>query len=329
MKNIQNISIVMLLLAAMTFALYPVGKAKAQAGTAMDLIGAVNALRSESGLEPYTVDSNLMSLSQDQSDYQASIQTCTHTRADGSGPGEHGIAAENIACGNDLSVQEAIQGQWTDNLHMATMLGPSSGVIGAGVATAGGKVYYTLQVNRLAGEFIYNPPANAQSQSAQQEQPAQVPVGAFATSTPNDDGSIAHVVKYGDTLVEIAKTYGISLSDLIGMNKLDPNNPAIYEHQVLIIQLAFTKTPFITATYTPRPPTRTPMPTRTPRPTRTPAPVYTPLPTRTDTPEPLFKVPTMEDLGPGRPIMAYAFIGISLVGLIVLIFTAFLPGKKP
>jgi hypothetical protein len=36
----------------------------------------------------------------------------------------------------------------------------------------------------------------------------------------------------------------------------------------------------------------------------------------------------MDDLGPARPVMAYAFIGISIVGLLVLIFTAFLPGKR-
>jgi LysM repeat protein len=154
------------------------------------------------------------------------------------------------------------------------------------------------------------------------------PFSQMLTSTPNADGSIAHVVKYGETLYDIAEAYGITLNDLISMNRLDPQNPAIFERQVLIIRVAFTETPFMTATFTPRPPTRTPLPTRTPRPTRTETVFHTPLPTRTDTPEPLIKVPSLEDLGPARKVMAYTFIGIGAVGLVLLLFTAFLPPKK-
>ena len=110
---------------------------------------------------------------------------------------------------------------------------------------------------------------------------------------------------------------GIPLQDLISINHLSPTSPQIFEKQVLIIRVAFTQTPFMTATYTPRPPTRTPLPSRTPN---QPAPrpsTHTPLPTRTPTPEPWLKVPIMEDLGPARPVMAYTFIGIGAIGLIL------------
>jgi len=300
---------------------------QAQAGAASELIAQVNAYRAANGLEPYAIDGELMALAQDHSEYQASIQSCTHIRENGSDPAAHGISAENIACGNNLSVQGAIYSQWSDQIHTATMLGPDTGLVGAGVATSGNIVYYTLDVKRLSGDFTYDPPAA--DNNANGNQVMQNPASQYnATSTPNPDGSITHIVKYGDTLIDISNTYGVSMADIISINKLDPANPAIFERQVLIIRLAFTETPFLTATYTPRPPTRTPLPTRTPRPTHTPTVYHTPLPTRTPTSEPLIKIPTFEDLGAARRVMAYTFIGIGALGLFLLVLTAFLPHKK-
>lgn len=328
-RNIPNKIIFALLAAALALTIFLPAPARAQAGSAMDLIYTVNAYRTQYGLAPYGVDGTLMSLAQGHSEYQASIDDCTHTRADGSGPGAHGISAENIACGSDLSVQAAVYSQWSDSLHTATMLGPSEGLVGAGSVNINGKVYYTLAVKRIKGEFVFIPPTSTpgEGQPAAQAVAQAQQIGPVATTTPRDDGSIAHVIKYGETLVDIAEAYGLSLSELISINKLDPKNPVYYENDVLIIRVAFTETPFMTATYTPRPATRTPMPTRTPRPSRTPTPVRSPQPTRTNTAPPLVELPSMEDLGPARPVLAYAFISISVVGLLVLFFTAFLPHK--
>jgi LysM repeat protein len=327
-KNITNIVFVWLLrvflLAALVVSLAPPIPVNAQASAAMDLINAVNAYRASVGLEPYSVDSGLMSLAQAQSEYQASILNCTHNRSDGSGPGDQGISAENIACGVNVSAQGALQ-QWTDALHTATMLGPTTGLVGAGVATSGSNVYYTLDVKRLTGDFNYQPPpATVVSAAAvQQQQATSQPVYGIVVSTPNSDGSIVHIIQYGETLVEIAQAYGISLNELISLNKLDPKKPVYYARQPLIIRLAFTLTPYMTTTFTPRPPTRTPLPTRTPRPTKTATPDYTTVPSRTTTSAPPIQLPTLDELGPARPIMAYAFIGISAIGLLVLLFTAF------
>lgn len=335
--NIQNTLLIALLLAAVLGLAALPAAANAQAGSAMDLIAAVNAYRAEYGREPYVIDSTLMAQAQAHSEYQASIQECTHTRADGSGPGDHGISAETIACGRDLSVHAAIYSQWADALHTATMLGPETGLVGAGVVVADGRVYYTLAVKRLSGSFNDIPaPVSAAGQPDAQGDAVQLvsavqqaaPNWQMATSTPAEDGSIAHVIKYGETLVSIAEAYGIPLQDLISMNRLDPNNPVYYEGDVLIIRNAFTPTPFITSTFTPRPPTRTPQPTRTPRPTRTATVPVTPAPTATDTPEPLIKLPTLQDLGPARPVVAYIFIGVSVIGLLALLVTSLPIGKK-
>lgn len=332
-KFLNIISIVILALAVLS----PAVTARAQAGSASDLINAVNTYRAQYSLEAYQIDGGLMSLAQSHSDYQASIQTCTHQRADGSGPANYGISAENIACGNNLSVQDAIYYQWRDALHLATLTGPSAGLVGAGVSTANSTVYYTLAVKRLSGEFEFRPPVNnnepdanltTNSEPGANQTDPNPQISPIETSPPNEDGSISHIVKYGQTLTIIAAAYGIPLSELIAINQLDPNNPAIFEGQPLLIRIAFTETPFMTLTFTPRPPTRTPLPTRTPRPTHTNTPILSPTPTRTATVEPLIRIPTLEEIGPARPILAYAAFGISLIALIALVISSFWPGDR-
>jgi LysM repeat protein len=228
----------------------------------------------------------------------------------------------------NLSVDGAVYRIWEDDLHTATMLGPTTGRVGAGMAVSGDTVYYTLDVKMTGGSFQMSSVQAVNQESSAGEAAPELFQGQFATNTPNTDGSISHIVQYGETLVGIAEAYGVPLNELIGINKLDPTNPVIYEKQVILIRLAFTATPYMTATFTPRPPTRTPMPSRTPRPTRTATVFHTPLPTVTATREPLVKLPSMQSLGPMRPVLAYAFIGISVIGLAVLLLTSFLPRRK-
>jgi LysM repeat protein len=169
----------------------------------------------------------------------------------------------------------------------------------------------------------------ALQQATSTEGPAQQPISPVQTVTPNENGSVTHVVKYGENLIDIATAYGLTLNDLYARNRsLDPNKPVYYEGQVLIIRAAFTPTPFMTVTYTPRPPTNTPRPTRTPRPTQTATAVRSPVPTRTFTATPAYQIPTLDDLGENRTMIAYVFIAVSTLGLVILVFTSFLPGKK-
>lgn len=302
---------------------------KAQAGSAADLIAAVNAYRAENGLAAYQVDSSLMSLAQAHSNYQASIKKCTHTRADGSGAGDHGISAENVACGTNLSVQGAIFRQWTDALHTATMLGPDTGLVGAGVAVADGVVYYTLDVKRLTGGFNRNlptPPPNQVTSVTgggivKGTQPVQT--NPLLTATPKADGAITHTIRLGQTLIEIAKVYGMTLDNLYDLNPwLDRQKPKYYEGQELVIRLAFTSTVTATITSTPLPPTRTPLPSRTA--TR----LMSRTPTSTPTPAPLFSPPTPEDMGSMRRTIGLGFILVSLFGLGYVIIKALIKRKE-
>jgi uncharacterized protein YkwD len=317
-----------LLAAATLFTILPPSPVYAQADSAAELIAEVNAYRSANGLVPYVIDSYLMGQAQTQAEYQAVVGTCTHVRADGSGPGDHNIASENVACGLNLSASTAIYSQWTDAQHSATMLGPDEGLVGAGVATSGGNVFYTLDVNATKGNFTYRPPKSNDQPTALPGQstftPNAQPVvsGPFFTSTPNGDGSVSHVVQYGQTLIQIADTYGISLSTLYAQNpSIDPNKPVYFAGQVLIIKPAFTATPVVTATLTPRPPTRTA------RPTRTATIVHTPTSTRTMTATPSFRLPKLDDWGPNQKYIAYGFIILSAIGLILVVLKGFIKAK--
>jgi len=314
------LGIAALVMAVLLTALTPAQGVGAQAGSASDLIAAVNAYRSTYGLAAYSIDGTLMSLAQAQSDYQASIGACTHLRADGSGPGDHGISAENVACGVGLSVQGAISGQWTDSVHTATLLGPDTGKVGAGAAVKGGSVYYTLDVVRLTGSFT--------ARQAQQAGTPGTPAATTApivTSTPNADGSIAHVVQYGETLIEIAQAYGITLAELYANNPgLDPKNPQYYAGQVLIIRPALTATPKVSPTQTPRPPTRTV------RPSRTATQILPATATRGTTLTPVVPTPTPapQTLPLDDRTIGYGFIVVSAVGLVFVVIKGFIIKTK-
>lgn len=309
---------------------------QAQGGSAAELVAGVNAYRSANGLAPYGVDGGLMSAAQSQSDYQAKIGQCTHQRADGSSPADYGISAENVACGAGLSVDGAIYGQWTDSVHSATILGPDTGLVGAGVAASGGSVYYTLAVKRLTGSFAYRPPKQAQEQatSLPGEDTAtpnpQPPAASYIiTSTPRADGSVYHVIQLGEFLVEIASAYGVKLSQLYALNGfLDPNHPVYKAGQVLVIRLASSPTTIPSPTITVPPPTRTPRPpTRTPLPTRTATQVLSPTPTATVTPTSVPPSAGTVFLIQNRRTIAYGLILFSAAGLVVVFFKGFLKGK--
>jgi LysM repeat protein len=307
-------------------AAFPSAPVSAAGSSASDLISAVNAFRVENGLAPYGVDSALMSEAQAQSDYQASIQTSTHQRADGSGPGNHGVAAENVASGTNLSADAAVRSIWTDSVHMSTMLGPTTGLVGAGAATSGDTVYYTLDVKNTSGNFTYRPPSQA---TALPGQPTFTPnvqppaAGPVITSTPNSDGSIKHVIQPGEFLVDIVKAYGITLDQLYTLNhNIDPKKPVYNAGQVLIIRPAPTATITPSPTLSPIPPTHTLRPTRTPTkviiPTQTPTPTATPVPSLVD------KVKA----GLSRTRIAYALIALCGIGLAVVVVKGFITVDK-
>ena len=129
------------------------------------------------------------------------------------------------------------------------------------------------------------------------EQPTRVPTLAPPTETNApiilDGGTIIHIVKDGDTLFNIAQTYGVTVEALSAMNHItDPNE--LFIEQALIIPNATTvpilptdeptltsNLPTETATL---PPTETSLPTFTPTATITAIPSPTVAPSHTEIP---------------------------------------------
>jgi LysM repeat protein len=290
--------------------------------SAMDLINAVNQYRASYGLAPYEVDNELMSIAQTHSDYQASINDCTHMRADGSQPQDHGISSENIAMGSGGDVSPIVSSVWQDYWHFHTMVGYSSGRVGAGAAESNGYFYYTLDVKntgeytRLADEvFGGQTPIAASGEGA-------TPAGIkpITTATAGDDGAVVHIVESGQSLWGISEAYGVAIPTLAAINGIDAANPVLWVGQSVIVQppLPATQTP--TITLTPIPATSTLRPTRTPNPTS----VSTATTLFTNTPTPH---PSIIDFSNPNPA-GIAIIVVCAVGLIGIVISSILSKKN-
>ena len=83
-------------------------------------------------------------------------------------------------------------------------------------------------------------------------------VYGVSLATPQADGSIKHTVMNGQTLISIAKAYGITVEQLRQLNNLAADDSNIWVGQALIIQTAGSVSP-----------TAAPQPTATPAPAAT------------------------------------------------------------
>ena len=218
----------------------PLNGVSAQSVSASDVINAVNALRASRGLDPYRVDSGLMSYAQQHADYMASIQSATHTHSDGSIAWESGIQ-ENVSSGTDgLITAEIVVNQiWSDYIHMRVMVDYISGDVGAGVALgADGNEYFVLNV--IGGDTTVN---TNQINATEVVVPtvevvATTPVEwivPLTISTPNAQGEVIHVVQNGQALWNIADAYDVSIDDIRLLNNLAIDSTVINIGQELLI----------------------------------------------------------------------------------------------
>jgi LysM repeat protein len=143
------------------------------------------------------------------------------------------------------------------------------------------------------------------------------PAEDVVVSTPNPDGSIYHVVAYGQSFWSIAIAYNTTIDKLRTLNNLS-SSATLRIGQKLLIRQADppTLTPTITRTV--------PLPSRTPTATQ---PSRTPTRTRTSTPSPTASVtitvtptPTAKPLLPFLPPGGLA--GQNLVGVILIVVCA-------
>jgi uncharacterized protein YkwD len=209
-----------------------------------ELIALINAYRAEYGLPAYTQNSILMGTAQGQADYQASIQSVTHEGPDGGRPRDRAYAAgygngeivfiSEIIYGGTTSGPETAVNWWkTSQIHNDTMLASTYQEIGAGVASANGRNYYTAVTGYIAGGVYVAPSADSASEEEQILEPAPIIIPVIV-ATPQNDGSITHTIQTGQTLWTVAAVYEISLSALLSLNNL-PENAVIFPGDEILI----------------------------------------------------------------------------------------------
>ncbi len=212
------------------------------------LIEQVNLLRAGYDLEPYTVDASLMDYAQAHSEYQAANQISTHLHSDGSIPQDIGLV-ENVAGGQMgyFTAEDVVFSVWDDPVHMKTLVGYATGSIGAGVASDGTDEYITIDV-RPGGEAL--PTGSAAQAGTQPVSLTTIPVVPLITCTPQADGSIIHLVGYGQTLWAIAQAYQLTLDQLRAWNGYSADDSAVYAGQKLLVLPLSRVTVFPSATGT-------------------------------------------------------------------------------
>ena len=221
------------------------------ASSPVELVNAVNGLRTSYGLPPYSINSILMSTAQAQADFLAITGSMTHA-----GPGGisftdrllaagyplagdlslGGFRAENITGGPEDMPAEAAVNRWTrDALHLNTMISPNLSEIGAGVAINNGRVYYVIDAALPTTSAA--PQAAIDSVRGGTPAPVASPPGIIypvSVSTPNSDGNVIHEVKPGQSLWLIAIGYETKIDEIKGLNNLFDNS--IFPGQKLLIK---------------------------------------------------------------------------------------------
>ncbi len=225
------------------------------------LIDQVNALRVSRGLPPYSSNSILMNVAQQQASYMSAAGV-THYGPDGSRPFQRGLAAgyplagdlslggfysENIIAGDNMSVSEAVLAWQGDDAHLHTMLSPNLTEIGAGVVITADYVYFVIDCARPTGSaqpVVINTPVPGENTPtpgdstiiAETPLPGPIVVNTLIPVTPDLEGKIWHIVSPGETLWLIAVSYNTKIVEIRKLNNLSEAQAIIPGQKLLVRQ---------------------------------------------------------------------------------------------
>jgi uncharacterized protein YkwD len=240
---------------------------------AYDVIDAVNGLRSSRGLSAYKINSILMQIAQSQADYLASTNGANgHIGPGGTHPFDRAIAAgypvsggfisENWVTGSNLDAQGAINFWMGDAPHQLTMLSPDLQDIGAGVASDGNLNYFVIDCGLARGSVPEVTLPGGVSVTTESGTPSgqEAIIAVAIVSTPDEKGSVYHIVQPGQSLWQIAIAYKTTVDKIQNLNNLTSTN--IFAGQKLFISYIETTTTVTpTSTETGIPASSTPLPT--------------------------------------------------------------------
>ena len=157
--------------------------------------------------------------------------------------------------------------------------------------------------------------------------PTVIPVQPISIAAPGTDGSIQHVVQWGQFLENIAKAYEIDLTDLLTLNGLS-DQTIIYPGDKLLIRAGSTPPPDVIRIGTAQEdPVETAVPTATAtsKPaTRTPTPVPVAMSNLPLTSPTALAVPEMEESPQNQSrnvdYLLYAVFGLAISGTALILF---------
>lgn len=274
MKNIR----LFLLISWLILLIIPVRNIHAAQQPASELIRLINSVRGSNGLSPLVEDSALNAAAQTQANHLATAYGTDRSaivdwHSGPNGIDEYGRASSaGYALGPGWYVAEIVFGgggsstandalRWwlnspidknaiyyADNVH-----------IGAATSNGDGYAYYVVLFGFEFGSSGAKQGGVASTIPTTAVTPQVAPV---SVATPNEDGSVFHIVESGQALWSIAIAYDISIDQILALNNLK-ENAIIYEGQSLQVRAAYTPTPRPTETNTPPAPTRTPIPAQT------------------------------------------------------------------
>ncbi len=333
-KNTNNLLILLLTLCLLgAFFTLPT-PAQAQAGTPGEMHDQINQLRAANGLYALSVNSYLMQSAQNHANWIAAGNPGGHTGEGGStaydralavgyGEGAEVYVTENWARGYGLTVSDCIYVMWDDDAHMGNMLTTWHNEFGAGVALDGdGMTIYVVNFGHVSGNVPVQPTVESTGDPDGETITPSVPTNTLepfiqpvTTSTPGSDGSVTHIVQYGQSLWGIADAYDVPFTDLLAQNNLTEDSP-IYPDQELLIfpaTIEIRETPEVTETLElTQEPTRTQSPTETLPSTPT-TPAATPTATPKDSSGFLANIFSGETLWLGIGLVAVSVFGVALL----------------
>ena len=264
------------------------GPAQAQAGTAFEVLVQINNLRAANGLTPLVENQYLNIAAQNHANWIAETGLGGHTGEGGSTAADRALAVgygeganvwvtENWARGSGLTAYDCVYTMWAPSTaHLDNMLTTWHNEFGAGAALDGtGFTVYVVNFGHSAGSNIPEQPISTASGPTATLVPLIQPV---TTATPNPDGSVIHIVQFGQSLWAIADAYQISMADLLNQNGLTEEDAIYPDQQLLIVpaslevieEIIETETTAVANQAAQRPtPTPSPIATRTAQPTST------------------------------------------------------------
>ena len=203
-----------------------------------DLVAAVNAYRAANGYYQIPTNSLVMAAAQTHAEWIVETGQGGHIGAGGSnetmrvswtgyGGGASIQCDESWAGGR--SIDDAVYGAWSDWVHQEVMLnawGNRYTDIGGGVASRGdGSYVFVLNVCLVVGQPAGGDVPDSEGPTSETPVDPQVPAApsqfifGVTKATPQADGTIKHVVQYGQTLITIAEAYEITVDDLRTLNQ--------------------------------------------------------------------------------------------------------------